>query len=71
MSQFEYGDSPQRPRNVGPSWFHTFSATLAAVVLGGAILIVGLRFYIQWSLASGIEDARKAIQQSRENANKK
>lgn len=34
----------------GRLWLIQFSATLAAVVLGGVILALGVRAYIYWSV---------------------
>lgn len=40
----------------GPTWLHTFTAVFAGALLAGVVLLLGIRLYIQWSVA----DAMKA-----------
>jgi len=46
----------------GPSWLSQFTATLAGVVLGGAILVFGIRTYIRWSIADTMSQVDERIQ---------
>ena len=39
----------------GPSWLTIFTATLAANVLAGAIILFGVRLYIYWSIADTVD----------------
>jgi hypothetical protein len=59
MSAFDFDSpSPARSRSrqpAGPSWLHTFTATFAAVFLAGLLLLVGIRFYVYWSIQDTLE----------------
>ncbi len=55
-------DSPARSRSSqprGPSWLYHFSATFAAVLLAGLLLLIGVRLYVQWSIADALKGADK------------
>ncbi len=62
MAAFEF-EEPQQPparprlpqRSAGSIWLSNFSSTLAAVVLGGVILLVGIRVYIRWSVNDTVD----------------
>jgi hypothetical protein len=46
-------------RTAGPSWFGMFTANLAGALVAGLLLLVGVRFYLHWSVA----DAAGKVQQ--------
>lgn len=52
----------RRPAGTGPSWLSQFTATLAGVVLGGAILVLGVRAYIRWSIQDTMDRIDERIQ---------
>jgi hypothetical protein len=62
MASFEFDDPQQAPsrsrpqqRSAGSVWLSNFSSTLAAVIVGGVILLVGVRVYIRWSVNDTVE----------------
>lgn len=55
-----------RAAAAAPSWFSTFSATLAAVVLGGIILAAGGRAYLRWTVQQWGEEIRQKMDQARD-----
>jgi|GEM_PF-3911164 len=61
-SPFEFTDTPSRGRSrhpAGPSWLHSFSATFAAVLLAGILLLLGIRFYVMWSVRDALERVKQ------------
>jgi hypothetical protein len=41
-----------------------FAATLLAVLIGGAVLLVGLRVYLHWSVASWADGVQERMKQA-------
>ncbi len=56
-----YGYKSSNPVTIPGLWLTVFSATLAAVVLGGLILGLGLRLYIAWSIADTFKEPEKKL----------
>lgn len=50
-----YGYRQPQQVAVAGLWLQTFTATLAAVVLGGFILIVGTKLYIENRIESAVK----------------
>lgn len=54
MADYQY----RQAASVGPSWVSTFSATLAAVVLGGLFLGACFRTYFHWSIKDTLQQIK-------------
>lgn len=46
---------PHGSGSEGASWLTIFSATLAANVLAGIVILIGVRFYVIWSIADALK----------------
>lgn len=49
----------------GMSWIGTFTAVFAATLLAGAILLLGVRSYIHWSIQDTVRQLNEKIGEKR------